>query len=403
MRRIFMRPNLFVLFAAGAFALGTTLPAAPALAQHEHQDLAIGSDAMGGGNLLLDYPFDERPVIRVSDSGAPVGLFTAGDPGFDAAGDEPDEGVFALPAGTEIGLEVVAIDEIVSLKLDNGVDGPFFFPFDGDQYRVGLIGDGVCNQGTMLCTAGDIGAACTEDADCHTLTPSIHNHPEYQLLLLSAPETFAEGRVTFRLLNTDVSPAYGESPLYTLTLSNGHLPGLEIEENPSAVDARIACQKTVGKAVRSMTGAHYKLLGKCLDKALAAEHQGKSESAAVKACGPDGNDPKSLAGRMAAATQKAEDKIAGACGPLDSSSEPYTLSQVRTHFGMARCRTEELIGAAYSESVEHMAELASGTCVALTCDGGLHAGDACTEDADCSGEEDVLTAFPCLKMSQAAD
>ena len=396
-----MRPNLTILLAAGALALGST-HAGPALAQHEHQDLAIGSDAMGGGNLLLDYPFGERPVIRVSDSGAPVGLFTAGDPGFDAAGDEPDEGVFSLPAGTEIGLEVVAIDEVVSLKMDNGVDGPFFFPFDGDQYRIGLIGDGVCNQGTMLCTAGDIGAACTEDADCHTLTPSIHNHPEYQLLLLSAPETFAEGRVTFRLQNTDVSPAYGDSPLYTLTLSNGHLPGLEIEENPSEAGDRVACQKTLAKAVRGVTSSHYKLFSKCLDKALAAEHLGKSETAAVTACNPDGGDPKSLAGRLAAATLKAEEKIAAACGPLSAASEPYTLSQVRTHLDMAACRTADLIGAAYSESVEHIAELASGTCVALTCDGGLHAGDACTDDEECSAEEDVLAAFPCLRMSQAA-
>jgi hypothetical protein len=51
-----------ILLAAGALALGT-IHAAPALAQHEHQDLAIGADAIGGGNLLLDYPFDERPVV----------------------------------------------------------------------------------------------------------------------------------------------------------------------------------------------------------------------------------------------------------------------------------------------------------------------------------------------------
>lgn len=396
-----MRPNLTILLAAGALALGSTL-AAPARAQHEHQDLAIGADAMAGGNLLLDYPFDKRPVIRVSDSGAPVGLFTASDPGFDAAADEPDEGVFALPAGTEIGIEVVAIDEVVSLKMDNGVDGPFFIPFDGDRYRIGLIGDGACDQGTMLCSAGDVGASCTKDADCHTLTPSVHNHPEYQLLLLGAPETFAEGRVTFRLHNTDPSPLYGESPLYTLTVSNGHLPGLEIEESPSEAAGRVACQKALAKAVRGVTGAHHKLFSKCLDKALAAEHLGKSESAAAKACSPDGGDAKSLAGRLAAATLKAEAKIAGACGPLSASSEPYTLSQVRTHLGMAACRTAELIGAAYSESVEHIAELAGGTCVALTCAGGLHAGDTCTGDEECSAEEDVLAAFPCLRMSQAA-
>jgi hypothetical protein len=398
-----MRVFATMLLAAGALALGP-MYTAPVLAQHEHSDLLIGSDAMGGGDLLLDYPFDERPVVRVSDSGAPVGLFTATDPGFNQVEeDEPGEGVFTIPAGKEISLQVVAIDEIVSLKMDNGVDGVFFIPFDGDQYRIGVIGDGVCNQGTMLCTAGDVGAPCTENADCHTLTPNIHNHPEYQLVLLGEPDKFAEGRVTFKLTNTGVGASYGDSPLYSLTVSNGHLPGLEIEENPTEADARASCQKTVAKAVRTLTGSQYKLLSKCLDKAIAAEHLGKSESAASKACDVDGGDPKSLVGRLGAARQKAEDKIADACGPLDASSEPYTLSQVKTHLGMASCRTQELIAAAYSESIEHIAELASGTCPAGTCDGGVHEGDACTTDDDCDGEPEALAALPCMKMSQAAE
>jgi len=386
--------------AAGALALAVA-PPSTALAQHDHQDLAIGADASGGGNLLLDYPFDERPVVRVSDSGAPVGLFTATDPGFAAVEeDEPAESVFTLAAGEEISLEVVAIDEVVSLKMDNGVDGAFFIPFDGSEYRIGLIGDGVCNPGTLLCTAGDIGAACSESEDCDTLTPSVHNHPEYQLLLLANPEQFAEGRVTFKLKDTG-GGTYGDSPLYSLVISNGHLPGLEIEENPNEAKARASCQKALAKAVTKLTGSQYKLLSKCLDKALAAEHLGKSETAAQKACNPDDADPKSLVGRLAAARQKAEDAVAKACGPLDPSSEPFTLGQVRTHLGMASCRTQELIGAAYSESIEHIAELAAGTCPAGTCIGGLHAGDLCGDDAACEAEEDVLAALPCLKMSQA--
>ena len=395
-----MKHLTITVAAFGALALF----AAPAFAQHEHADLLIGSDASGSGNLVIDYPFDERPLVRVTDSGAPVGLFTAGDPGFaQVEADEPAESVFTLPAGKEISLEVVAIDDIASLKMDNGVDGPFFFPFDGDTYRIGLIGNGVCNEGTMLCTAGDIGAPCTESADCTTLTPSIHNHPEYQLLLLSDPEQFAEARVTFKLTNTGGGATYGPSPLYTLTITNGPLPGLEIEENPSQGVARTKCQKGVAGAVRSLTGAQYKLLGKCLDAVLAAEHLGKSPDAAAKACSPDGLDAKSLAGRMAAAQTKAEAKIAASCGTLTGASEPFTLQQVRTHLGMASCRTQELAGAAYSESFEHLEELFGGACVALTCDAGLHAGDACVEDEDCSAAEDIATALPCLKMSQAAE
>lgn len=385
----------------GALALAG---AAPAFAQHAHQDLLIGSDLPGSGNLVLDYAFDERPVVRVSDSGAPVGLFTATDPGFDQVEeDEPAESVFTIPAGKEISLEVLAIDEIAALKMDNGVDGTFFIPFDGNQYRIGLIGDGFCDAGTMLCTAGDVGAACSESSDCHTLTPAVHNHAEFQLLLLSQPETFAEAQVTFRLRNTGGGATYGDSPAYTMTLSNGPLPGLEIEENPSEAAARVACRKSVTQNVRSLNGTLYKLLSKCLDAATAAEHLGKSASAAVKACDPDAADAKSLAGRMAAAIAKAETKIDAACGPLGSSSAPFTRAQVKTHLGMASCRTQELIGAAYSESIEHIAELFSGTCPAGTCVGGVNDGAVCSEDEECSGEDDVLAALPCMKMSQAAD
>jgi len=91
------------------------------LAQHGHDDghadLLVGGDSAGVGNLLIDYPFGERPFVRVSDSGAPEGLFTAVDPGFDRAEDEPGEGVFALPAGTEISLEIVALDENIQLRM----------------------------------------------------------------------------------------------------------------------------------------------------------------------------------------------------------------------------------------------------------------------------------------------
>lgn len=394
--------SAFRFVAAGALALAVSQPGA-ARAQHAHQDLAIGSDAAGSGALLIDYPFAERPVVRVSDSGAPVGLFTTGDPGFGAVKeDEPGEGIFALPPGEEISIEVVAIDDSVALKLDNGVDGTFFVPFDGTTYRLGLIGNGVCDDGTRLCTAGDVGASCSDHDDCNTLTPDLHQHPEYQLLLLGDAERFAEGRVTFKVIDTG-GGTFGASPPYTLTISNGHLPGLEIDEAPSEGAARAKCQKALAGAVRGLMGAEYKLFSACLDKVIAAEHLGKSETAAQKACSPDGADPKSLAGRVAGAAAKAEAKVAKACGALGDTSEPFTASQVRTHLGMASCRTQELIGAAYNGGREHLAELFSGTCGGGgTCEGGLHAGDACSADEDCSAEQDVDDAFPCLIMSQAA-
>lgn len=415
-----------------------------AAAQHEHDhghvDLLIGGDSAGVGNLLIDYPFGERPIVRVSDTGAPEGLFTAADPGFDRAGDEPAEGVFEIPAGTEISIEIVALDENIQLTMDNGVDGVGVLASPGDGYRVGLISDGVCDieavPGTCdlgsglcsagrvgasceddedcdqgQCTAGDIGANCSENSECSTLSPDIHNHPEYQLQLIALvgddPDLFAEGDVLFKLTNTDAA-GYGESPVYKLTLSNGHLPSAEFEDATDDKDKkrRAKCQKVVANEVRKLVADHYKRLSRCMDALLAADELGGKETDADKKCNLSSSG-KGVVGRLQEKTTKAIAAIEKTCGDptLESSSEPFTSRQIHNHLGMAACRTQDLVAGLYNGSLGMLESHFGGVCDGGTslCVGGINGGLACADDEDCSAEEVIEEALPCLKMSQASE
>ncbi len=407
-------------------------------AQHGHDDghadMLVGGDSAGVGNLLVDYPFGERPVVRVSDSGAPEGLFTAVDPGFDRAEDEPGEGVFELPSGTEISLEIVALDDSIQLTLDNGVDPLAILANPGDDAVIGLISDGecdleavegVCDLGTNTCTvgqvgascdedeecdqgqctAGDIGANCSEDSECSTLSPDIHNHPEFQLLLLAEPDEFAEGDVLFKVTNTDLA-GYGESEIYKLTLSNGHLPHAEFEDSADDKEkkARAKCLAAIGKEVRKVTADHYKRMTQCMDALVAAEELGGKEDKVDSRCSLD-SSAKGVVGRLDDKLTKAIAKIEKKCGDptLGASSEPFTLRQINNHLGMATCRTQELVGGLYNGSLGMLEEHFSGECDSSFCDGGINDGMACSDDEDCSAEEDIEEALPCLKMSQAGE
>ncbi len=431
----FNRTKLAMLATLTALALPSL-----ALAQHGHDDghvdMLVGGDSAGVGSLLIDYPFGERPVVRVSDSGAPEGLFTAVDPGFDRAEDEIDEGVYELPSGTEISLEVVALDETIQLTMDNGVDPLVILDDPGDDAVIGQISDGECDLeavegvcdvgGTGLCTvgkvgdscdddeecdqgqcvAGDIGANCDEDYECSTLSPDIHNHPEFQLLLLAEPDEFAEGDVLFKVTNTD-GAGYDESDIYKLTLSNGHLPHAEFEDAADDKEKkdRAKCLSTIGKEVRKLTADHYKRLTQCMDAAVAAEELGGKEDKVDQRCSLNSSD-KGVVGRLEDKTTKAIAKIDKKCGPLSASSEPFTARQINNHLGMAVCRTQELVGGLYNGSLGMLEEHFSGECdegVTDLCIGGINNGMACTDDEDCSAEEDLEEAMPCLKMSQAGE
>jgi hypothetical protein len=349
-----------------ALALALALGAPPAFAQHDHADLLIGSDADGGGGLVLDFPFAETPVVRVTDSGF-AGLFSSTDPGFMPAGDEPDEGVFELDLGSEIGIELTDIDLGVSIQL-----GP-----------------------TTLDAVGESAVIGTHDNADPELS-DLHQHPELRVTLTEPDNlTFAEGRFSFRVFDTGAS--YGDSAIASLTLSNGYL---------GEAVGNAACVKAISGEQRKWVAATYKGLGKCLDLVLAAE-SGGNPAAALAACSLDEADPKSLVSKLAATRTKALDKIAKKCGALSDSSTPFTLSQVSTHLGMGDCRAAELAGATYVSAREEIAglfdaELGAGACDVggtNTCTGGPNAGAACTGDEECSWEEAVGEAFSCLKNS----
>lgn len=364
-----MRRLAHLTVAAAVLGLGLC-PAA--VSAHGHEDLVVGSTASGSGNMKIEYPFDVRPVVGVSDNGVFPGLFEATAPGFMPATDEPPD-IYGLTLGTTVSLEITDIDPNVAVKIDS----------------------------TTLTSVGDIAVIATHDNAVPELS-SLHKHPTFRLGLLADANTFGEGRFSFRLKGT----GYGDSPIYTLRLSNGYLPPLEALEDPNATanekKKAVNCQRTVAKEERKFWAAKHALLSKCLDALLAAEGLGKPEDKALAACSLDGNDPKSLVSRIAAARAKAYGKIAAKCGPLGTGSTPFTDSAVQTHLGMASCRAEELIGATYNNAVEHLGELLGGECgPSLTCVGGPNNGNPCADDHDCSAESQVVAAFSCLKNAQS--
>jgi len=320
---------------AAVATLLTTGAVSTAFGQHAH-NIEIGSTADGGGALAMDWDFDAQPIARVMDSGFP-GLFSGDVPGFgDAADAAPD--IYQLEVGTEVEIVVTAIDSGVSVK-------------------IGAV---------VLDSVGDT-------AVLGTTTPELHNHPEWQLLTADA-NTFGEGRVSFRVREGSTAIGYADSAIHTIHVSNGYLPVLE-----AATTADLKCQKGIAKAAAKLGAKVHSLLAKCLDKVQAAEHLGKSDEAAAKACDVDHLNPKSLASTVEAEAAKALSSASKACGALSGTSTPFTDSMVQAHLGMASCRAQEQAGAHYN--------------------GATHAIGHVLEHAGLGDEHDVHHALPCLKGS----
>lgn len=357
-------PMSITLSLLAGLALATTARAAG-----EHGDMTIGSDADGGGNLLIEYPFDEVSVVPVSASGFP-GLFTSTDPGFLPAVDEPLEGVYALDVPTTVGLEIVSIDDNVEVQL-------------------GL---------STLSAAGDAAVIATHDNPDPELS-SLHTHPQF-LLSLATESTgeFAEGRFSFRVYDDD--GGYGDSDVYTLQVSNGYLPPIEVP-----TPARLACRTTVAKAVRKLGADAYKRVSACFDAALREVALGTPAEAGA-ACGLNPVTSGSLASRLDAAHAKAFASAEKACGTLSDTSVPFTASAVSAHLGMASCRSQEVAGAAFGEVRAALEEVLAatggdGTCNTGSCSGGVLAGAGCATNDDCSAEHAIDTALPCLETAAA--
>jgi hypothetical protein len=415
--------------------------AAVAIAQHDHgsADLTVIADGPGAGATLeVEYPFDERDRVRVTPVD-PInfpGLFSSTSPGFiPGEGDGMSE--FELTVPTEI--EVELVDKRGDVSFTVAGNGTITNP--GETVVLGthscqLDVDMVCENGTndgtvclndLACTGG---GTCT--AICEPDTSALHNHGEFIIDLMTPDSlTFGEGEITFQINEGSTSVGYMSSEPVTLKISNGPLPPLE-PANEDEAEASHKCRKAAAKAVSSHSKKTYQLIGKCLDAVFAAEQLGKSESTAVKACDVDSGNDKSLASKIAADLGKQIEKLDKACDKdTVGSFGPFTASNLNTHLGMAACRSQELAGATYNNSVDEMVEVLShcdeddNVCVAgpnagLACeptrcdDESSNPGLACTDDVQCPGgacaeaddcdaeaiEEEVVEALPCLKMSQ---
>jgi hypothetical protein len=113
-----------------AVAAASLLGPGSASAQHGHT-MRIGSDADGGGQMLLHWDFDGMPIARVSDSSFP-GLFTGDVPGWTGGGATPPPGLFALTAGT-LRLLQLCLDRILAHEV---LGKPACHCAGGDQLEI---------------------------------------------------------------------------------------------------------------------------------------------------------------------------------------------------------------------------------------------------------------------------
>ena len=439
----------------------SAISASLASEDHDHgaADITILVDS--GGDLDMEYPSDARTTVRVAPSALP-GLFSSTSPGFiPGEGDGVDE--FELNAPTEIEVELVRTEGPVtysqnSVTLTNPGDTVVI-----GQHSCAIDVDSICeggsNDGTVCTVDGDCTGGGTCTGTCEPDSSELHDHGEFFLnLMTSDHNSFGEGSVTIRLNEgAGTSNGYGSSEELTLKVSNGYLPALELDPNdPDSAKNANKCRKSVAKEVRRVTSKQYQLIGKCLDAIYAAEELGKRASAAVRKCDvdiptcsggsndgnfcssrrdcPDGlcsGNTRSLAATLTKLVDKSVAKLDKACDKDNEGSyEPFSESGVRTHLGMASCRTQELAGATYNNSIDEMVEVlsacdeddklcvagpnAGSSCEPTRCEDGANDGLACSEDADCPGgecheaddcdaeavEEAVIAVFPCLEMSQ---
>jgi hypothetical protein len=331
---------------AFSMSLCWTLNASPGLAHgHEHGVMMVGKDQAdpNHGDLKIEYPFEEK-VVGLDWTGFGT-LFESTDPGFLPAEDDPPH-IFELDLGTDINIEVVHLDPGVQLVV----------------------------RGTPITAPGSYFIGTHDDPDPdHS---DLHQHPQFQLLL-STPtaESFGEGLVVFRLVQGTNGPGYGPSPTYVLRLTNGYPEPIEYD-NTATDTASLACQKALASEAQKYASQVSAQLRRCLDavatylayNASGHPQQASKLAAAERACADaSGSSPdaRTLLGKLEALQTKAVAKVQKKCGTpggtaVDGSTIPSSASgdwdstQLRTHFGLVRCRTEETLAAAYGEAVHEL-------------------------------------------------
>jgi hypothetical protein len=147
-------------------------------------DISLYSTQDGGGALATSYVFDQKNLLFENLCAGGLCLYTSTDPGLiSRTENEPADGLFALDDGTEVHIEVVSIDDAVTMKL-----GAETLDAAGQSALLGVV-------------------------------PDLHIHPEWQV-------TFPEGEIgdfpiSFKLRQTGGTTGYADSEAYTLVLTNG--------------------------------------------------------------------------------------------------------------------------------------------------------------------------------------
>jgi len=297
---------------------------------HGSFNMLISSTASGGGALQVEYDFSTVARLGFSTSLGGFSIYTGLEPAFELlAEDEPAEPSFVVSNGTDISVEITAID------------------FGKTSMKVGS---------TVLAAVGDSALFGT--------VPFDHVHPELQLQLMLPEGEFGEGTISFKITTT--SGAYTESEPYVLKLSNGPLPPLDYDPTAFAKDS-VKCQQTVGKVVKKLIGKEFGILSKCLDKVQVfkakselttppsdlAKAQATAEQACADASGT-GPDSKTVLGQLAAARAAAATAIADACSGTGSGD--LSDDDISQQIGFASCHVEQLAAGAYGGAKTELAE-----------------------------------------------
>lgn len=178
--------TLLVVLAAGCGGVGAP---PPGWGDNEHSDIEVASTAGDGGNLAVEFDFDEVVEVPFSqcfggsgaDCSGGVRLYSTEEPGFGLlALSEPDESLYTLPDDVSIEIEVTAADPEASLFL----------------------------EGDTLQEAGD-------RADLGT-TPDLHAHGSWQLAIPADEEPAESYAIAFRLHSAD---GFGPSAEYVVLLA----------------------------------------------------------------------------------------------------------------------------------------------------------------------------------------
>ncbi len=177
-------------FVASLVVAGCGAGPAPQGFGEGHIDIAVGSSADGGGQLVVDYDIVEAIQLFFNtclggsgpDCTGGVVLFSGEDPGFAPIEDaEPAEGIFPLAEGTPVSIELTSKDAETSL----------------------FIG------GSALNDTGD-------STELGTAIEGLHIHGEWRLVLPGGQAPADEYFLGFKMTTT--SPAYTESDPFGVML-----------------------------------------------------------------------------------------------------------------------------------------------------------------------------------------